>query len=241
MAELFGAVWGRNADGVPIGSEMLQSIDHADGLVTILEDPATGLLLGAAALGRGAGTTAYSYIAATAPGHEQRGLGMLLKLQQRDWCLARGITSMRWTFDPLVGRNGRFNLTKLGATASRYDLEFYGVMSDQLNGNDPADRLLAEWNLIERPDGRAEPPAPAPEATIVRGPDGSPAYAVTAGARWIRVPADIVALRRTDPGQSAAWRLAVRSWFTAAFADGFVGVGVTPHGWYYMKPQEESP
>ena len=48
MAELFGAVWGRNADGVPIGSEMLQSIDHADGLVTILEDPATGLLLGAA-------------------------------------------------------------------------------------------------------------------------------------------------------------------------------------------------
>ena len=148
---------------IPIGSEMLQSIDHADGLVTILEDPATGLLLGAAALGRGAGTTAYSYIAATAPGHEQRGLGMLLKLQQRDWCLARGITSMRWTFDPLVGRNGRFNLTKLGATASRYELEFYGVMSDQLNGNDPADRLLAEWNLIERPDGRAEPPAPADE------------------------------------------------------------------------------
>ncbi|HRC40968.1 MAG TPA: hypothetical protein PLK69_05590, partial [Tetrasphaera sp.] len=66
-------------------------------------------------------------------------------------------------------------------------------------------------------------------------------YAVTAGARWIRVPADIVALRRTDPVQSAAWRLAVRTWFTAAFADGFVGVGVTPHGWYHMKPQEESP
>ena len=34
VAELFGAVWGRNADGVPIGSEMLQSIDHADGLVS---------------------------------------------------------------------------------------------------------------------------------------------------------------------------------------------------------------
>ena len=41
---------------------------------------------------------------------------------------------MFWTFDPLVARNARLNLTKLGATVDEYELGFYGVMSDELHG-----------------------------------------------------------------------------------------------------------
>lgn len=236
-AELFGAVWGRNDEGLPIGSEMLRSLAHADGLVTLLHDGA-GALLGAAALGRGAPGTAYSYIAATAPGHEQRGLGLLLKLHQRQWCLERGIHCMSWTFDPLVGRNARFNLTKLGAAVDCYEPEFYGVMSDRINGSDPADRLVARWVLTD-PGPRAEPPEP-PAVGGVAGPDGDPAHVLGDGARWLRVPADIVALRRSDPSQASAWRSATREWLTDAFAAGYVAVGVTRRGWYHLTVKESS-
>lgn len=238
-ADLFGAVWGRTDEGLPIGSEMLRSLAHADGLITLLEASA-GELLGAAALGRGAPGTAYSYIAATAPGHEQRGLGMVLKHHQRAWCLDRGINCMSWTFDPLVGRNARFNLTKLGAAVERYEPEFYGVMSDRLNGNDPADRLVARW-LLDDPGPRAEPPEPSPHAIGEgKGPDGETAYVLGEGVRWLRVPGDIVALRRSDPAQASAWRTATREWFTDAFAAGLSAVGVTRGGWYYLIAKEST-
>ena len=43
---------------------------------------------------------------------------------------------MTWTFDPLVSRNARFNLTKLGAHAVEYLPDFYGAMEDGINSND---------------------------------------------------------------------------------------------------------
>ncbi len=237
-ADLFGAVWGRTDEGVPIGSEMLRSLAHADGLVTLLEDDA-GTLLGAAALGRARPGSAYSYIAATAPGLVQQGLGGLLKQHQRVWCLERDITTLSWTFDPLVGRNARFNLTKLGAVVDTYEPEFYGVMSDQINGTDPADRLVARWELADI-GPRAEPPDPPAGVDGISGPGGAAAYVRAEGARWLRVPGDIVALRRTDAGAASAWRAATREWFTDAFGAGFAGVGVTRTGWYHLISKEPS-
>ncbi|MFN8099812.1 MAG: GNAT family N-acetyltransferase [Dermatophilaceae bacterium] len=237
-ADLFGAVWGRNDEGVPIGSEMLRSLAHADGLVTLLEDDA-GTLLGAAVLGRARPGSAYSYIAATAPGHGQQGLGGLLKQHQRAWCLERDIATLTWTFDPLVGRNARFNLTKLGAVVDTYEPDFYGVMSDQINGTDPADRLVARWTLAD-PGPRPEPPEPAMSGGGITGPDGQTAYVRTDGGRWVRVPSDIVALRRTDASEASAWRAATREWFTDAFGAGFAAVGVTRTGWYHLTPRKLS-
>lgn len=252
VAELFGAVWGRGDEGLPIGSEMLRSLVHADGLVSVL-DGDNGSLLGAAVLGRAGAGSAYSYLAATAPGEVERGLGMLLKHHQRQWCLERGIGWMRWTFDPLVGRNARFNLTKLGAVADRYEPEFYGVMSDQINGTDPADRLVARWRLDDpgrRPDDPQEPPEPPADAGGhsgglarqpgggVVGPDGHAAYVIAGRERWVRVPTDVVALRRSDPTQASAWRGQVREWFTEALAHGLVATGVTRAGWYHLVPKE---
>lgn len=54
----------------------------------------------------------YSLVAAA-----DRGLGYAVKQAQRGWAMERGARTMRWTFDPLVGRNARFNLVKLGPPA----------------------------------------------------------------------------------------------------------------------------
>ena len=75
------------------------------------------------------------------------GVGFALKQHQRAWGLDRDLSEMTWTFDPLVSRNARFNLTKLGAHASEYAVDFYGPMMGEMNANDQSDRLVAVWPL----------------------------------------------------------------------------------------------
>src|SRR5260221_5793559 len=81
------------------------------------------------------------------PGYQNRGVGRLLKLAQRDEALARGINLIEWTFDPLQLRNAHFNLMRLGAVVRRYIPNFYGRTSSPLHGGLPTDRLVAEWWL----------------------------------------------------------------------------------------------
>ncbi len=241
VAALFGEVWGRGPEGLPISSEMLRSLVHAGGLVSVARAGAD--LVGAAVLGRDEPGWCYSYIAAVRPGGADRGLGTALKQHQRGWALEHGMTRMRWTFDPLVGRNARLNLTRLGAVARVYEHSFYGRMSDELNGDDEADRLVPEWVLDSPRAERAaagEPiePGEPPSGRGTEGPDGRVAALDAGKVRWCRVPADVVALRRTDPAEAAAWRGFVREQLTSAFADGFTAVGVSRSGWYRLEHLE---
>lgn len=89
----------------------------------------------------------HSHMLAVAPRYQNCGLGFALKLAQRNEALSRGITCMRWTFDPLMAKNAFFNLSRLGATAGRYIPNFYGRLGSKLQGGLPTDRLLAEWDL----------------------------------------------------------------------------------------------
>lgn len=264
ISDLFAEVWGRNDEGVPMPTEVLRSIAHAGGLISAVYDVDSAALLGAAVLGRDEPGSSYGYIAAARPGAGDRGIGYALKQHQRAWCLARGITRMRWTFDPLVSRNARFNLSKLGAVVDHYELAFYGQMSDAINGSDPADRLVADWRLdgqraIAAGQGTlSQPTTPATSTAAVStpanesepadsdaaGPDGGLAFLRSGAEAWCRVPTDIVELRRTDPAQASAWRLQVRERLSGAFADGWLADGANRDGWYHLTrptPDREEP
>ena len=89
----------------------------------------------------------HSHMLAVRPSHRKRGLGAQLKWEQRREALSRGIKHMEWTFDPLVIPNAFLNIHRLGAIASAYLVDFYGVSSSRLQGGLPTDRLLAEWEL----------------------------------------------------------------------------------------------
>jgi predicted GNAT superfamily acetyltransferase len=245
VVDLFAEVWGRNEDGVPMPAEMLRSLVHAGGLVSAAYDEATGELLGAAALGRGFPDECYGYIAAARPGHSDRGIGFALKQHQRTWALEEGVARMSWTFDPLVSRNARFNLTKLGARVHEYLPGFYGAMSDLQNGTDVGDRLVARWDLDSPradlaargiPMGEVEPgPEAVPSGSA---PDGRPGHLAAPGHRWIRVPADIVSLRATDPDQAARWRESTRTLFQEDLAHRWVADAVSRDGWYHLTQRE---
>jgi predicted GNAT superfamily acetyltransferase len=89
----------------------------------------------------------HSHMAAVLPEFSDLGIGRKLKMAQREDVLARGISLVEWTFDPLQTKNAYFNICRLGAVARRYLTDVYGSTSSPLHAGLPTDRLVAEWHL----------------------------------------------------------------------------------------------
>jgi predicted GNAT superfamily acetyltransferase len=152
-----------------------------------------------------------------------------------------------WTFDPLVRRNAYFNLSKLGAQARDYLVDFYGVMTDGINAGDESDRLLISWRLDSTEaeaaaSGNAEnlevEQLIAKGATPVLsvGNDGRPQpHTSSASILLCQVPSDIVEVRRSDPKLAHLWRISVRGAMTHAFDAGHRVTGFTRSGWYVLE------
>src|SRR5262245_61299432 len=99
LAEVFGAPPG----GGPVPVEMLRSVAHSGGAVHVAYEEDEVLGASAAIFGPPRTQSVYSIVAAAR--ESDRGVGLTLKQAQRGWALAHDATTMRWTFDPLVGRN----------------------------------------------------------------------------------------------------------------------------------------
>src|SRR5207237_5804729 len=127
----------------------------------------------------------HSHILGVVPQNERHGLGFDLKQHQRQWCLARGVKVIEWTTDPLVRRNAYFNLTKLGAEAPEYFVNFYGQMRDGINAGEESDRLLIRWHLdSDRAAAAAAGDSREPAAEMLRNwSDGTVLAVGSLGAR----------------------------------------------------------
>ena len=89
-----------------------------------------------------------SHQLAVLPEFRRRGLGLELKLAQRDAVLSQGMTDwVTWTFDPLQRVNAIFNLERLGATSQTYIKNAYGELDDDLNIGLTTDRVQVDWDL----------------------------------------------------------------------------------------------
>lgn len=165
-----------------------------------------------------------------------RGVGLALKLHQRAWAVGGGIDRITWTFDPLVRRNARFNLHRLGARIVRYVPDFYGSLDDGMSGTFPTDRCVVAW-AARGPLGAVATTEPA---VVVLDHDGrgGPRVSrrtVNGAPRSLAVPHDVVALRATAPDQAARWASAMQRAMHRALADGYVGVDVTDDGRYRFE------
>jgi predicted GNAT superfamily acetyltransferase len=169
----------------------------------------------------------YSQLTGVVPGYQSRGLGYQIKLMQREFARAEGIDRIAWAFDPLQAGNAHFNLSRLGASASRYVGNMYGERTDALNDRVPTDRLIAEWlttsegsvivthdtmatlpRLIQtshQTDGRLTP------LRVIR-------EVLTDEPRLLlEIPPDIASLRRDTPQLAEEWRVIVGVAFRKAF------------------------
>jgi len=222
LQELFLKVWERSSEP-PLNSDVMRALSHAGNYLVGVRSGG-GLIAGIVAwLGMypNREPLLHSHILGVLPGSDSRGLGFALKQHQRTWCLARGIKTVEWTFDPLVRRNASFNLRKLGADAAEYLVDFYGPMQDRINAGDESDRILVRWHLE------------SPKAVAAAA--GRPhEVAVNPGAKLCEVPEDIVAIRRTDPQKAREWRRNVRAALGGHLRAGGSIQGFTADGFYVL-------
>ena len=227
-AELFARVWKTDAATPPLAAEVMRAVEHAGGYVVgaYADDVLVGASSGFLGMDLAHRPVLHSHISGVL--QQGRGVGVALKLHQRCWALQRGITAITWTFDPLVRRNAWFNLVKLGATGVEYLPDFYGPMSDGVNGGESSDRLFTRWDLTTPARG----PLEVADATLLLDDvDGEPhplaPPPADSASLTLRLPADIESMRTSAPATATAWRLAVRRALVPAFADGFTVRGMT--------------
>ncbi|TMC51361.1 MAG: GNAT family N-acetyltransferase [Chloroflexi bacterium] len=250
LADLFAVVWGRPGQP-PLSSDILKALAHSGNYISGAF--ASGRLIGGLVGWLGGvpphDLHMHSHILGVLPDSEARGLGFDLKQHQRRWCLAREVKVMEWTTDPLIRRNAYFNLTKLGAGAPEYLVDFYGQMEDGINAGDESDRLLIRWRLDSK---KAEAAAAGRLAELdvdklrgwgrtpilSAGPRGEPVL-VSSSARVLicQVPDDVVALRHSDPALAREWRMALRHALGGALDRGYEITGATRAGWYVLENQ----
>lgn len=254
-AELYQTVWQTDARTAPVSPDLMRALSHAGGYVSGAFEGAR--LVGASlAFHTGTANTAegglHSHISGVLADVQGRDIGRALKLHQRSWALHHGLKSISWTYDPLIRRNAWFNISKLGARAVGYLVDFYGVMDDAQNAGDESDRAVALWNLEERRVSdaargvRSEPDmvdllargavlALSVEADrpVVRSvPTGAPSILV-------QVPQDIQLVRTADPGLARQWRETCRGVLEPLLAGTYVATGFTRTGFYVLEEISE--
>lgn len=152
----------------------------------------------------------HSHMLGVLPEYSDRGIGRMLKLEQRRDALASGIDLIEWTFDPLELKNAYFNIERLGAVVRRYVLNQYGTTTSPLHGGLPTDRCVAEWWLASRRVrdilAGEKPTLPLIEARI-------------------SVPVTIAALRKEDLRQAREIQQSVSDQFLQHFDRGLAAVG----------------
>lgn len=218
---IFDAVWPPLDGGTQVPPNLFIALLHAGGYacVAYIDDTAVAATLGV--IGTHGGVHIHSHMAGVLEPFRDRHIGTAMKVHQRAWCLDRDIDTIIWTFDPLVKRNARLNITKLGVDVEGYEPDFYGEMPDAINAGDPSDRVFAVWRL--RGD-QARGALIAPVPPIEAGP----------GRRVIEIPDDIVSLRQCDPAEAHRWRLRVREQMMSALDEGLIVRGIDARGDYVM-------
>jgi predicted GNAT superfamily acetyltransferase len=155
----------------------------------------------------------HSHMTAVSGAHRNLGVGRQLKLFQRADALARGISLIEWTFDPLITKNAYFNFMRLGAIARCYVPNAYGITTSPLHAALPTDRLVAEWHLNSQRVLR-----------VLSGKRATPNF--NKKAVRISIPADLDGLRTSNPEKAAQIQAEIQDRFTRSFARNYAATAV---------------
>jgi predicted GNAT superfamily acetyltransferase len=230
---VFDAVWPAADGSTQLATNLMRAIVHAGGYCSAAYRDGQPIAAAFGFAGRhrtegGWHEHLHSHMAAVLDDHRDEHIGSALKMHQRSWALDHGLDTIVWTFDPLVRRNVRLNLIKLGVDVEGFEPDFYGQMNDGINSGDPTDRLFAWWRL----DSERVRAALAGELAEL---DVAALREVGRDVIEVELPDDIVAVRQADPDAARRWRLSLRSDLQAAFDSGYRIVGVARHGGYVME------
>jgi predicted GNAT superfamily acetyltransferase len=238
IERLQAEIWG------PIGvapRELLLVMAKEGGVVLLAfdEDKPIGFAYGFLGLTKNNGLKLASHQAGVLPAYQDQGIGYQLKLAQREAALGKNLDQITWTFDPLQGRNARFNLRKLGAVCNTYFQNLYGEMTDSLNRGLPSDRFRVDWwltseHVTRRLRNEFTEPVLSPleyptlnPATELKNGLMAPAATLTMPTSsfcLVEIPSDLALLKQQAPELALQWRLQTREIFETAFGLGYTAI-----------------
>jgi predicted GNAT superfamily acetyltransferase len=215
--KIFDEVW-KFKNGTEITPNLLQAMVHNGSYLS-------GAFIGSKCVGAAfafpattGGLHLHSHMTAVLDEYRNQGIGYELKMDQWNWAKKNNYREITWTFDPLVARNAKLNLVKLGVNISSYHPNFYGDMPDMLNAGDESDRVMASWKV-----GSEQPVA----KSVITNPDKSDTL--------IKIPKDIVAIRSKNISENLKWRHKVRYEFMQVFEKGGKVVGFSANNEYVVR------
>jgi chorismate synthase len=237
------AVWGLDDIEITSALQLIATI-HAGGMLHVAESP-EGRVVGFAYAFpgvRNAASYLHSDMLAVLPEYQEHGVGLRLKWAQREEALARGVTLMAWTYDPLQARNANLNLRRLGAQATEFLENFYGITTASLHHGLPTDRLLVRWELdsprVAELLAKGDPPRNVPAPALARINDvkwqagwpvtSEPRLELDAPELLLEIPPDWDVLFQAAPRVAESWHSVVRRAFQAYFARGYRAVDFAP-------------
>jgi predicted GNAT superfamily acetyltransferase len=214
---IFDETWALDS-GTEITPNLLQAMVHSGAYLSgaFIEEKCIGAAFAFPATT--SGPHLHSHMTAVLDGYRDQGIGYALKIDQWFWAKKNNYKEITWTFDPLVARNAKLNLTKLGVDISGYYPNFYGDMPDALNAGDESDRLMASWKVIgDQPTPRSMIPNPSATDTL------------------IKIPEDIVVIRGEDLSENLKWRRKVREEFMRVFEKNGKVIGFSANNEYVVR------
>jgi predicted GNAT superfamily acetyltransferase len=214
---IFDSTWSKDF-GTEITPNLLQAMVHSGSYLSgaLMDDKCVGAAFAFPATT--GGLHLHSHMTAVLDEYRDQGVGYALKIDQWHWAKKNNYSEISWTFDPLVSRNAKLNLIKLGVNISSYHPNFYGDMPDALNAGDESDRLMVSWKVVgENPVQRELVSTPKPNDIL------------------IQIPADIVAIRTKDREENLRWRRKVREQFLQVFEKGGQVVGFSANSEYVVR------
>jgi len=214
---IFDHTWAMDA-GTEITPNLLQAMIHSGAYLSgaFMDGECVGAAFAFPATT--GGLHLHSHMTAVLDKFRDKGIGHALKVDQYKWAKQNNYKEITWTFDPLVARNARLNILKLGVDISAYYPNFYGDMPDELNAGDESDRVMASLKVV------GDLPTPR---TAITTPDKS--------AVLIAIPSDIVAIRGKDLAENLRWRRSVRDEFVGVLARGGKVIGFSENNEYVVQ------
>jgi predicted GNAT superfamily acetyltransferase len=239
VAALEKTVWEfTDAEEVVPASLLIVSIKRGGILLGAFDDAATlqGFVYSMPALKDGR-LTQWSHMLGVAPGARGTGLGLRLKLAQRDHAMRAGVDLIEWTFDPLQALNAHLNVARLGVVVEEYEEDVYGRSTSPLHHGTPTDRFVAEWQIAAP---HVERRISLPTAPLVRDQSVMAAVmvnrAVEKGA-WlepshpmldaadrrllVEIPTDFTEMQSCRADLAMDWRRVTRSIFQTYLSRGY--------------------
>jgi predicted GNAT superfamily acetyltransferase len=179
----------------------------------------------------------WSHMLGVMPAAQGTGVGLKLKLAQREHAMGAGVDVIEWTFDPLQALNAHLNFARLGVVVEEYEEDVYGRSTSPLHLGTPTDRFVAEWRLSAP---HVERRISMPVASLIRDSSVMSAVPVNRAQQkgeWlapalltldasdrrllVEIPTDFTEMQRRMPELAMDWRLSTRSIFETYFPRGY--------------------